>query len=199
MNINFWKGRQQAAEAVLSAPAPSVSVLRKALADAAVALNAAITELDETMGEVRRLREDARASDQRYTSLLCSIPVALVTTSRDGRIVELNQDAATLLNLSARAAIGRSLLVFFSERESWLVFMREMRDAASSIRRDITLRPRERGPRPCTACVSPTTDGAIHWYLLAKTEKPASDLPGSFDARHEDMTSSETAGNDTIG
>jgi PAS domain-containing protein len=110
--------------------------------------------------------------------LLDSIPIALVTTARDGRIVELNPDASDLLSLSRRAAIGRSLLLFFAERASWLDVMRELRDTDPPIRREITLRPREKGPRQCLACVSPAKDGALHWYLLPSSEKSDLEAPG---------------------
>jgi PAS domain S-box-containing protein len=172
VSVDLWKGRLHAAEAVLGAPSPSVNVIRKALKDSASALSAAVRQLDEMLAEVRTYRARLLESEQLYASLLDSIPVALVTTARNGQIVELNPEAATLLSLSRRAAIGRSLLLFFAERESWLGTIQGLRETDARIRRDITLRPREKGPLQCLACVSPAKDGALHWYLLPSSEKP---------------------------
>jgi PAS domain S-box-containing protein len=175
-SLNLWKGRLQAAEAVLSAPAPSATVIRKVLKEAVTALSAAVRELVEMLAEVRILRERVGESEELYTSLLQSIPVALVTTARDGQILELNQDAAGLLSLSTRAAIGRSLLLFLAERESWLVIMRDMRATDPPLRRAVVLRPLEKKPRSYIASVSPAKDGALHWYLLPSSEKTGSEL-----------------------
>jgi PAS domain-containing protein len=174
-SLNLWRGRLQAAEAVLGAPSPSLNVIRKALRDAASALSAAVAQLDEMLGEVRKYRERVLKSEQLYGSLRDSIPIALVTTARDGQIVELNPDASILLSLSKRAAIGRSLLLFFAERESWLGVMRGLRDTDPPLRREITLRPREKAPRRCIVCVSPAKDDALHWYLLPLSEKSDSE------------------------
>jgi PAS domain S-box-containing protein len=169
LNLNLWKGRLLAAEAVLGAPSPATTlVTRKVLADATAALDASVRHLQELLDEVRALRQRLGESDRRYESLVRSIPVPMVTTSRTGEIVELNPAAASLINVKIRGAIGRSLLLFFvAERDWWLGRISDMRDTDPAVEREVIVRPKEKALRKLMACVCPANDGALHWYLLS--------------------------------
>ena len=73
-------------------------------------------------------------------------PRAIVRTGLDGRIVSANTVASRLLNVSPRAAVGRSLLAFFDGEPEKLARQMASATLGQISRVTAALRPRERKP-----------------------------------------------------
>ncbi len=71
---------------------------------------------------------------------------AVVTTDSGGVILGLNAAACTLLNISARGAIGRSLLAFVGADRPRIAKGLELAAAGQFVQEELLLRPRERKP-----------------------------------------------------
>ncbi len=72
--------------------------------------------------------------------------VAVITTDGYGAILGLNATACTLLNISARGAIGRSLLAFVGADRARIAKGLELAAAGQFVQEELILRPRERKP-----------------------------------------------------
>ena len=72
--------------------------------------------------------------------------LAVVTTDHVGMIVGVNASACRLLNISARGAIGRSLLAFVGADRPRVAKGLELAAAGQFVQEEILLRPRERKP-----------------------------------------------------
>lgn len=164
--VTAWRGRLEAARAVLNSP--SLAREKKAqrvLAEAVSALAAALERLDRASAESHKAGLRADAEHRRYSSLFEDLPIAAITTERWGEIVDLNPVAEGLLNLSARHASGRSLLLFFDERPEWMALCRTLENHEAQVRA-VTMRPRERAPQRLVAHVRLADDHEVRWFLL---------------------------------
>jgi hypothetical protein len=93
---------------------------------------------------------------------LCS-----VVTHRDGRIIELNAAAATLLKITIKGLVRhpRTFEMFFDTSRPAIL---SALSAASPILSDpiaVTLRPREHGPVPVLITVQEASDGYLEWTI----------------------------------
>ena len=95
-------------------------------------------------------------------------PVAAIRTNAGGTIVWVNDVAARLLNVGARAAPGRSLLTFFNGGRSRLQEELTRAVAGQVCEIDAELRPRERKPflvHLDLAAASERYQGEIEWIV----------------------------------
>lgn len=83
---------------------------------------------------------------------------AVITTDEYGLILSLNAPAGHLLNLSARGAIGRSLLPFIGADRDRVTKDLQLVAAGQYVQTDMVLRPRERKP----VTVEVDLDGGDH-------------------------------------
>ena len=169
--LKAWRGRVDAAQAVLNAQPPAhEKKARRVLAEAASALAAAIERLDRSVAQGQQAAAQAQAERRRYESLFEDLPIAVITTQRWGDIVDLNPVAATLLNLSARHAAAKSLLLFFDPRTEWMDVCRTLAISDAPLVRAVTVRPRDRAPQRLIAQVRLVEDNLARWFLLPATE-----------------------------
>lgn len=173
LNRNFLdtiKGRLFAAEALLSAPPGAVNgkLARKTLASTTDALRVSIERLELALAGHERIRAFATAAQDRYDLLLNALPIAAVATSHFGEIAGVNLEAGLLLNTAPRGLIGKSLLLFFDERDSWVATLREvqLQDAGVSVRRSAAVRPKERARKQMLARIVRLDDETLQWFLL---------------------------------
>jgi len=166
--LDAWKGRLRAAQAVLDMPPGKVSdrVVRKTLASVVDTLRTSIDRLETSARELTSLRASAKALERQSELLLRSLPTPSITTSRAGDIVAINPKAASLLNTSARHLIGKSLLLFLEDRDAGFAILRELREPEATVRRPITLRPRERARRHVLSCVTCLDEDTVQWFLF---------------------------------
>lgn len=165
--LNTWKGYLQHAEAVLAAsPAPAPKDASKALADVTSSLAGALGYVDQLRAELHATQLQLQATAARYEALIRSLPIPVIVTSASGDIVDLNPLAAKLLNISARAAPRRSLLLFFvDDRATWPSALRDLRETDPPLVRVVTLRPREMAPKNIRATVSLAADHSLYWFF----------------------------------
>jgi PAS domain S-box-containing protein len=121
------------------------------------------------VAEGQKAAARAEGERRRYTSLFEDLPIAAITTHRWGEIVDVNPVAATLLNLSARHAAGRSLLLFFEPRTEWMEVCRRLTTSDERLVRAVRVRPREKAPQRMVAHVRLVDGSLARWFLLPAT------------------------------
>jgi CheY-like chemotaxis protein len=94
-------------------------------------------------------------------------PAPAITTDAVGCIVALNAAAAALLNLSARAAIGRNLLTFADGDRTKVGKLLGIAADGGFVQDEIVLRPRERKPLSVEVEMAPDNHGTrmVEWTL----------------------------------
>lgn len=92
--------------------------------------------------------------------------IPAITTTLHGEILTANVEAVALLNVSERFLRGKRLVLFFTDRPSWLLTMRQLRESDPPIRRVAMVRPRDKRPQRRIALVSRHGD-SIQWLFLA--------------------------------
>jgi hypothetical protein len=97
-------------------------------------------------------------------------PIVIVT-DRGGYIVErLDQRAGSLLNVSHRVSVGKSILPFIAVGRAQLVIdLRVVSRGGQVPQRTVTLRPKERRPQEASISLS-ETDGGIQWRIELREE-----------------------------
>jgi PAS domain-containing protein len=120
------------------------------LADALDELRAAndlLVEQARQIAAVRRQHDELRRD---HLAVLTSMPVACVFTDAAGAIDDANPQAAALLNVGRHHLIGKSLFLFFMERDSLIHVLTS--GLADDFEQVLVLRPRERKPREVRLC-----------------------------------------------
>jgi PAS domain-containing protein len=108
--------------------------------------------------------------------LLGALPIGSITTTAAAEIVAVNPKAALLLNTSARYLVGKSLLLFFEDRDACLATLRELRQSGGAVWQSITLRPRERARKQTLAYAARLDTGTMQWFLFP--DAPYREAPG---------------------
>jgi PAS domain S-box-containing protein len=115
---------------------------------------------DEALQLIDTMRAELSALDQRRLSLqaeighheresqaiLQVIPIPIVSTDAQGRIVHANRAAAELLGRSAPRLKDELLLHFFDDRTAFTELLQALAPAGGAERTVLKLRPRERAP-----------------------------------------------------
>lgn len=127
------------------------------------------------------------ASRDRYADLFDFAPVAYVTLDRNGVVLDMNLQAASLLDMERGRAVGLPLLMRTApgDRARFLDHMRRCRHQSATVRTEIELRgragatvPVEMASRPWAS--APDKPHVFHTVLVDLTERRASER-----ARHE--------------
>jgi len=163
--LAMWKGRLRQARAILGANPPASDVLAlRALSDATSSLDAAIDSVERSSAELDSARHALESCERRCDRLFQAVPVAAIQTARSGAIVAVNRPAAVLLNVAERAAIGKSLLLFFVEaRGAWMAVLHDLADGESQ-EREVLIRPREKAPQKYLVDITGGGE-SLYWYL----------------------------------
>lgn len=123
----------------------------------------------EAEAEARRARDEA-------STLIDSLPAALVETDLAGRIVAVNRAAAALLGVS-QAKLANDLLLHFTEdRGAFMHLVRELPRDTRPVWVSARLRPRDRAPFDATISVirDPRSDEPRWMWTIEKISAPQS-------------------------
>jgi PAS domain S-box-containing protein len=135
----------------------SGSLSSEALSQALEELNVSLEELssaEEELIEQSRILHDANqaleAERQRYQELFDFAPHGYLVTNVNGRILEANRTAATLLNVWQGFLIGKPLFIFIeaSDRSAFLEKLSFLEKAASISEWEMQILPRDGKPMP---------------------------------------------------
>jgi PAS domain S-box-containing protein len=121
----------------------AVQELEKALEEVRVAQE----QLIENRAKLETLQEELTQQYEKYWQLFDEMPEAYIVTRVDTTIVEANQAAAALLNVSSRFLVGKTLSVFICTERTH--FLHEAAQAAATtepVMLTARMRPRERAP-----------------------------------------------------
>lgn len=170
-------------------------------------LAATANALREATELVRRLCEEgaivrAQIAERQseLSEMLDDLSLACILTTVDGVILDANTAAGTLLNLSRRGLIGRSLLLFFDDRDKWRALAHKVNASAESTRGCGSLRPRERGRQPVTACIRPCRSSCkltLRWLVTVQSHTNV--LENAVNGITEASTSDEVSRGDNSG
>ena len=156
------------------------TILTKTLAELGTALEevrVAQEQLIENRSRMEQLQEELRRQSDKYWQLFDEMPDAYLFSRPDTTIIEVNQVAAHLLNVSQRFLVGKTLSVFVCEdRTAFLAASARMTGASEPIELSLKLRPRERAPLAVRARVSAAGD-SLRWVLRPVSAAEA-DGPG---------------------
>jgi PAS domain-containing protein len=105
-----------------------------------------LQELATCQIENGRLIDELKAQTGEWAYLFDQMPVACVVTDSSGGVIQGNQAAAELLNMSARHLENRPLTYFVQDRDEFFRTLERLPAAAGPVRSTFTVRPRERAP-----------------------------------------------------
>ena len=124
--------------------------------------------------ECDRLREAVNVEQAAWEQLFDAVPVAGVLTDASGTVRHVNTAAAALLNVSAQHLLGRELIVFSVDRESFLGVLLRLARGADHVRTTMMLRPRECRGLLVDAVITPASSGdpaSWVWFLMPSPER----------------------------
>lgn len=133
IHLEAWESTLRAAIESESDPDASSGRLRTRLRSTSAALRDAIHALRRTAAGHETAQQAENVQTQRLAELLLHLPIAYLRTTTDAFILQANP-AAAMLNLSARALLGRNLLLFVDERVEWMRMIGTVRGDGSSLR-----------------------------------------------------------------
>jgi len=144
------------------------NLLSKTLAELGMALEQVRVvqeQVIEARARIEQLQEELRRQYEKYWQLFDEMPEAYVVTRPDSTILEVNKDAAHLLNVSQRFLVGKTLSVFVCEdRGAFLNASARVTNSADPMELVLKLRPRERAPLTVHARVVGDAEG-LRWVL----------------------------------
>jgi|GEM_PF-4963312 len=132
-------------------------------------------ELREQNDELAAMREEVEGERRRYQEFFELAPSGYVVTDPAGIIQEANQRAATLLNVSNRALIGKPLVLFVAEMDRRAFYMC-LETAMPVSDWELRLQPRERPAFSAQLAVavirdSPDSPQGLRWLFQDITER----------------------------
>jgi PAS domain S-box-containing protein len=166
--LQAWHSSCQLASTAIGDPRASPARLRGRLRNALGCLRESIEAARRLADLVSGLRRDITTERDRFSGLIAQLPLPYLVTSADGTIQQVNPAACAVLDVSARALIGRNLLIFLDDREGWRQLLAQTAASRVDNERPGRLRPRERLRVPVTAtvsCVDTVNGPAIQWFL----------------------------------
>lgn len=133
-------------------------------------LKNAIEELKQAEQQTAYWQSSAEHARRQYEEVVALIPLPFLRTNRRGTILNLNEPAARLLNLSRPHAIGKTFSLFIAaDRDGFVARVAEVSARNGVDEWPLEIRPRE---KPCvrvtaTACASMLdgNDETVAWLL----------------------------------
>ena len=125
-------------------------------------LERAFSDVDGLLTELARLQEAASTASRRAQLFFDTAPIPCVLMDLAGTIVDANEPAVRLLNVSRRHIAGRSFHVYLGgERELFLDRLRRLDQRPDADRWSTRLRPRERSVVEAVLTASMDPDGRV--------------------------------------
>lgn len=138
---------QRRAEQVTSAT-PVIKPALKELTAALEELQVANEHLQAQLEELAAARLRADDVSRRFEEFLQVVPIACIWSDPQGVILEANDTAAALLNVTRARLAGKPLMLFLSDRPRFFGALAALSAPDGGVvETDITVRPRERRPR----------------------------------------------------
>jgi len=166
--LQAWETSLGMAATALDYDGAGPARLRGRLRNTMSALRESVETVRRLCETVVALRRELLAEEGRAAGIVDPLPIPYLVTSADGAILRVNQAAAAAVNVSARALVGRNILVFLDERETWMQVLAEVTVSGIGTRRAGKLRPRERLQAAVVAnlsvCDAPEGP-AVQWFL----------------------------------
>lgn len=166
--LQAWESSLEMAANALDFDGAGPARLRARLRNTTSALRESVETVRRLFEAVVTLRQELLLEERRGAAIVDNLPTPYLVTSTDGTILRVNKAAAAAVNVSARALVGRSLLVFLDDRETWMHVLADVTVSEAPTRRAGKLRPRERLQIDVTAHLSfcPAQYGpAVQWFL----------------------------------
>jgi PAS domain S-box-containing protein len=173
IQILNWQSSIEAAQRALDRENPSACALRGRLTEVMSQFESCLASAQRLANLVVDLRRTVSAEHGRWTALIEQLPTPYVLTTRGGAIIAVNRAGARALNVSARALVGRSLLLFLDDRESWLQVLAHAASRPEGTTRSGKVRPRERQAVPVTVRLSSSETGEGSGFQWFWTEQRA--------------------------
>lgn len=166
--ITAWTESVRRAGEALQQPAAREARLRARLRHTAFSLTNALEMLTVLFEQIDVAREQVRAHEGRLAGILAHVPCPYVITTPDAAVLEVNPAATQILNMSARGLLGRNLLLYFDDRDTWARQLAEVSASGTAARRAAVLRPRERVAEHVTTHVSvlPFNPDVLQWFIV---------------------------------
>jgi len=146
------------------------------LQDVIAELTSASQRAMQAQEQAARSRTAAEKLLQQYQELYDLIPLSYLLTDMRGNILELNEAASRLLNLSRKSVPGKPLSLFVADRGNFASRLAQMPMAGGCDDWTLQIRPREKQPVWVTAIVrvsAVSRDGELlHWVLTASPRRP---------------------------
>lgn len=157
-------------------------------ANSATSASDALDLADEALQLIDTMRAELAALEQRRLALqgeighheresqamLQLIPLAIVSTDAQGRIVHANRAAAELLGRSAPRLRDELLLHFFDDRTAFTELLQALAPAGGTEHTVLKLRPRERAPFDADLTIVPDPrqgEATWLWFLGRSTDR----------------------------
>ena len=166
--LQAWESAIGMASNALDHEGAGTARLRGRLRNTMSALRESVETARRLVEAVAGLRLDLHTEKERLAGVVDHLPTPYLLTSPGGTIQGINRAAATAVNVSSRALVGRNLLLFLDDRDGWMQVLAQVAASRLATRRAGKLRPRGRLQVPVVAnlSVSDTPDGpAIQWFL----------------------------------
>lgn len=177
--LQAWESSLQLAANALNDERAGFVRLRGRLRNTVSAFRESIESVRRISAALATTQRELANEKARLSAVTDHLPIPYLLTTLDGTILTLNAAASAALNVSARALVGRNVLVFLDDRERWMTLLTEVAMTQAAVRHQGNLRPRERLQESIVASLSlsSTLDHlAIQWFL---TGGPADHtLPG---------------------
>ena len=137
--------------------------------DCPAVVDGALAAVQELIGELKNAIEEVRQAEEQtaywhssaerarheYEEMLAIIPFPFLRTDSRGTILNLNEPAARLLNVSRPHAIGKTFSLFIAaDRDSFVTRLAEMTASNRTEEWPLQIRPREKHRVRVTATVS---------------------------------------------
>jgi PAS domain S-box-containing protein len=154
-------------------------------------------ELHHQNDELVAIREELDAERRRYHEFFELAPGGYLVTDPAGVIQEANQRAATLLNISVRALVGKPLVLFVAEADR-RAFYTCLEAGDRVVEWELRLQPRERPAFPALLSVTVAralseTPVGLRWLFYDVTERRQAQL--EIQQRNRELASLNTIAN----
>jgi PAS domain-containing protein len=155
---------QRRAETASEKMAPVIRPALKELTGALEELQVANEHLQSQVDELASVRWKISAAEQRLEEFANAVPVPCLWTDAAGVIDDGNAAACALLNISRQRLPGKPLMLFITNRDTLFAAMEALRRGgpSSTVEIELTVRPRERRPRP-SRVIGRTTEHDARW------------------------------------
>ena len=178
--LQAWECSLELASGALDEPSSGPGRLRGRLRSTVSALRESVESIRRLVDTLTAARREITAQKERLSAVIEHLPIPYLLTREDGTILDCNAAASTALNVSARALVGRNVLLFLDDRDGWRLCLAGVAAARVAAGRNGNLRPRERLQETITAHLSIAAmadSTSIQWFLTTAERQGARSRP----------------------